>query len=130
MRENDGELALLYAVLERAVLDAVCCFASQSKSERDTHVYNKRCARAWLFLPPLNKSDPEPFTLVWICEYLGLAPDRIQRFVKRLIADYPAGAPLQNGRHPSEHIRQIFAELLEGETPYSLNIGKDKREST
>jgi hypothetical protein len=50
MRENDGELALLYAALERAVLDAVCCFASQSKSERDTHIYNKRCARAWLFL--------------------------------------------------------------------------------
>jgi hypothetical protein len=24
MRENDGELALLYAALERAVLDAVC----------------------------------------------------------------------------------------------------------
>lgn len=130
MREIDGELALLYAVLERSVLDAVCCFASQSRSERDVHIYNKWCARAWLFNPPLNKTDPEPFTLVWVCEYLGIAPSRVRAFVKALIRDYPMGAPLRNGRHASEHIRQIFAELLEGETPYSLNIGKDKREST
>lgn len=130
MKELDGELALLYAVLERAVFDAVCSFACQCTSDKERLKYNKKTAKAWLLLSPLNLDDPEPFCFQWVCDYLDISPDSIRRFVRQMLKQYPLGAPLTNSRHKPDHIRDVFAFHVMDENPFSLIIGDAKREVT
>jgi len=94
---DEGYYALVYAVLERAVLDAVCAYKLNSSGMKSAK-YVKRSAIVWFTTSCTDKEDPEPFTLDWCCLHLNLSPNVVRDYVKAEMAKYPLGSPLLKER--------------------------------
>lgn len=73
------EKKLLYAIIERAVLD----FQGRNATDLEGR-YHMRRADAWLFY--WRKGDErEPFTFPWVCLHLDLCPSELTRKLRKLI---------------------------------------------
>lgn len=71
-----GEKGLLYAVLERAVRDAVGLFSGTIDPASRSLTQNR--ARQWLGLEGgFYFMGWEPFSFWWICEHLNLSPEMV-----------------------------------------------------
>jgi len=68
--DYESEVILLWAILERAMLDCLGCWKVSSE---DTDRWQKD-AQDWLGLFRFNQEDytPEPFTAQWVCNHLNI----------------------------------------------------------
>jgi hypothetical protein len=71
---SNAELNLLWAIIERSVLDV-----QGNKAEE------KRNAWRWIFLWDDQDHDHD-FTFPWCCDHLGLCPFEVRAVIKRSLA--------------------------------------------
>lgn len=74
-----AEKKLLYAIIERAVLDL------QGKDANDIMGrYHMRRADAWLFYWR-SGDEGEPFTFPWCCQELDVCPSELTRKLRKIV---------------------------------------------
>jgi hypothetical protein len=68
--DYESDILLLWAIIERAMLDAL---GSWHVSSEDTDRWEKE-SQEWLGLFRFNEEDhtPEPFTAQWLCNHLNI----------------------------------------------------------
>lgn len=80
MQESEQCKALLYAILERAVLD----YKGKHESKYWLTAHYARDAKRWLFAWRAKDLE-KPFTFPWICINLDLDPYSTQSKIKKLV---------------------------------------------
>jgi hypothetical protein len=83
--EGSGEVALLYAVLERAILDRCGDPDCYRAFHRPMSFVEKRDLDRWFLAWEEEGPHPE-FSFPWICEHLNLDPARVVKVLQNLIA--------------------------------------------
>lgn len=125
-QEVAGIYALLYAVIERAVLDVTSNHrAILSKNARRNM---KTTAHAWIFLPPIDEERLEPFSLDWICEQVDSDPNDVRRMVQEAIEAQAAGdAPATKTRIRWQHFAEGYFNLTPSEDMLLSFVRSDRR---
>lgn len=72
-----GEHRLLWAMLERAISDAVPTY--------DLEKHFIVGARIWIKSRPVSKGRCRAWSFDWVCEHLGLEPERVRRIIEKEI---------------------------------------------
>ena len=87
-----GELALLWATLKRAILDAAGLANLSSRSENKVAANR---AKRWLYLWEQSDCKKE-FTFPWICEHLDICPHNTTKLIREQLAK---GIPGNDGNN-------------------------------
>lgn len=75
--ETKGEHRLLWAVLERAISDAIPTY--------DLERHFVVGARIWIKARPIRGNRSRSWSFDWVCEHLGLDPERVRKIIEREI---------------------------------------------
>lgn len=84
-----GEYMLLWAMLNRAILDACGTTSENVKSWSGARkaAAVRESARAWIFEDD-TEFRPRPFGIFWVCEHLGINPERVRAEVRAHCDDW------------------------------------------